>query len=122
MGVALVHFNIHYCPYFNSNPPSEWALACWQDAGTSSNAKSSEGPSSESRVAQLSLLSRYRERAKQAERLYKKAKGIIDVSRSKAELALRREMYLLAEVRRVADSFKCEHPFQFSNTSFRAII
>ena len=122
MGVAPVQFNIKYLPYFNPNPPSEWALACWQDAGTSSNDKPSEGPSSESRVAQLSLLSQYRERAKQADRLYKEAKGVIDVSRSKAELALHREAYLIDQVRRVADSFKCEHPSQISNASFHAII
>ena len=52
------------------------------------------------------------------ERLYKEAKGIIDVSKSKAELALRREGYLIEQVRRVADSFKCEHPPRSSNASF----
>ena len=70
------------------------------------------------RVAQLSLLSQYREQVKQAEHLYKEAKGIIDVSKSKAELALCREGYLIEQVHRVADSFKCEHPPKSSNASF----
>ena len=43
------------------------------------------------------------------ERLYKEAKGMVDVSKSKDELALRREGYLIEQVRRVADSFECEY-------------
>ena len=43
------------------------------------------------------------------ELLYKEAKGMVDVSKSKADLALRREGYLTEQVRRVADSFKCEY-------------
>ena len=70
----------------------------------------------------MSLLSQYRERARQAERLYKEAKGIIDVARSKAELALCRDVYLIAQVRRVADSFKCERPSKSSNAYFRASV
>ena len=104
------------------NDPSEWALACWQDADTSSNARSSDSPPSESRVAQLSLLSRYRERTKQMERLYKEAKGIIDVCKLKAKLSLRREGYLIEQVHRVVDSFKCEHPPRSSNASLCASI
>ena len=114
----MFFLNIKYFPFFDPYRPSEWALACWQDPGTSSNDKSSEGPSAKSRVSQLSLLSQYRERAKQAERLHKEAKGLIDVSRSNADLALRREKYLLSEVRRVADNLKCEYPPSFSGSSF----
>ena len=51
------------------------------------------------------------------ERLYKEAKGMIDVSKSKAELALRREGYLIEQVRRVANSFKCEYSPRSSSTS-----
>ena len=54
------------------------------------------------------------------ERLYKEAKGIIDVSKSKAELALRREGYLIKQVRQVAKNFKCEHPPRSSSASFIA--
>ena len=54
------------------------------------------------------------------ERLYKESKGIVDVSKSKAELALRREGYLIEQVRHVADSFKCEHPPRSLSASFIA--
>ena len=44
------------------------------------------------------------------ERLYKEAKGMVDVSRSKAELALRRDGFLIEQVHQITDSFKCEYP------------
>ena len=60
-----------------------------------------------SRVEELSLLSRLRDRVKQLERELPVIRGSADVWKSKAEKATAREQYLLGEVTQLGDQFKC---------------
>ena len=60
-----------------------------------------------SRVDELSLLSRLRDRVKQLERELPVLRGNADVWKSKAEKAAAREQYLLGEVTQLGDQFKC---------------
>ena len=60
-----------------------------------------------SRVAELSLLSRLRDRVKQLERELPVIRGSADVWKSKAEKSAAREHYLLGEVTQLGDQFKC---------------
>ena len=60
-----------------------------------------------SRVEELSLLSRLRDRVKQLECELLMIRGSADVWKSKAEKAAAREQYLLGEVTQLGDQFKC---------------
>ena len=60
-----------------------------------------------SRVEELSLLSRLRDRVKQLEGELPVIRGSADVWKSKAERAAAREQYLLGEVTQLGDQFKC---------------
>ena len=60
-----------------------------------------------SRVEELSLLSRLRDRVKQLEHELPLIRGNADMWKSKAEKSAAREQYLLGEVTRLGDQFKC---------------
>ena len=60
-----------------------------------------------SRVEELSLLSRLRDRVKQLERELPLIHGNADVWKSKAEKSAAHKQYLLGEVTRLGDQFKC---------------
>ena len=62
---------------------------------------------SHSRVDELSLLSRLRDRVKQLEHELPVLHGNADVWKSRAEKATAREQYLLGEVTQLGDQFKC---------------
>ena len=62
---------------------------------------------SRSRVDELSLLSRLRDRVKQLERELPVLHGNADVWKLRAEKAVAREQYLLGDVTQLGDQFKC---------------
>ena len=60
-----------------------------------------------SKVEELSLLSRLRDRVKQLERELPVICGSADVWKTKAEKAAAHEQYMLGEVTQLGDQFKC---------------
>ena len=61
-----------------------------------------------SRVEELSLLSRLRDRVKQLERELPVIRGSADVWKSKAERATAREQFLMGELRQLSEQLQCE--------------